>query len=72
MKVKQIIVTISFSCFSVVTFAHEGHEHNTLSAVLIHLSWLAPVFIAVAVICSLILKKNFGNKSSTTKSHIKE
>ncbi|MCJ8318194.1 MAG: hypothetical protein MJK12_01085 [Colwellia sp.] len=70
MKVKQIIVAIFFSCFSAISFAHEGHDHNTFSAVFIHLLWLAPAMIVATVIYSNILKKSYGMKSASHEKNI--
>jgi len=55
---------------SVPVFAHAGHDHLSLFANIIHLLWLAPVFVTLAILYTKFLTKNYQMKPS--KKQLKE
>ncbi|PCI58136.1 MAG: hypothetical protein COB45_00725 [Gammaproteobacteria bacterium] len=67
MKTTQLILIIFMSCFSAVTFAHAGHDHNSPLALLSHLFWVVPVIIIAAILYSKNLKKEYGIKPTKQK-----
>lgn len=71
MKTTQLILLIFISCFSTITFAHAGHDHNSPFAILSHLFWVVPVIIVAAILYSKNLKKEYGIESTKPKGNIK-
>ncbi|MBL4899878.1 MAG: hypothetical protein JKX76_09595 [Colwellia sp.] len=69
MKTKQLILMIFMSCFSAVTFAHAGHDHNSPFAILSHSLWIAPLMIVAALLYSKNLRKIYRIKSTKQKSN---
>ena len=53
-----ILLNIIF-LLSSPAYAHAGHDHTSIQASFIHLLWLAPALIALAVLYSKLLKKNY-------------
>lgn len=68
MKIIQLIILSISLLVSASSFAHVGHDHNSSFANLIHLLWLTPALIALAVLYSKLLKKNYQIKENTPKS----
>lgn len=52
------------SFISAPIFAHAGHDHNSTMANLVHLLWIAPAIVAVAMLYSKLLKKDDSIKSN--------
>ena len=63
---------IFLTCFSAITFAHDGHDHGSSLAVMVHLLWFAPLLIVVAVVYSKNFNKNYGINSGNRNSKIGE
>jgi len=58
MKVLQFILsTILLFTISFSALAHDGHDHGSIYASLIHLLWLAPALIALSFLYSRILSQ---------------
>ena len=53
MKALTKILFTLLIMFSFSAFAHEGHDHNSPLAFLVHLVWIAPAIIAVALVLRL-------------------
>ena len=51
-------------------FAHAGHDHSSIFANIIHLLWLAPIFVTLAIIYTKFLTKNYQMKPQ--KKQLKE
>jgi len=70
MKAYLFLVLCISVLFSSPSFAHAGHDHTTMLSSLVHLLWLAPALIALVVLYSKLLKKNYQIKS--TKPPLKD
>jgi len=64
MKAYLFLVLCISVLFSSPSFAHAGHDHTSILTSLIHLLWLAPALIALVVLYSKLLKKNYQIKST--------
>jgi len=64
-----IIISISL-LISLPVYAHPGHDHSSIFSNAIHLMWLVPAFVALAVLYTKVLKKNYRIKKS--KKQLKE
>jgi len=70
MKIFQLIVLSTSLLISAASFAHSGHDHSSSFSNLIHLLWLTPALIALAVVCSSkLLKKNHKMKATKPQSN---
>ncbi len=57
MKLLSIILTILILLPSFSALAHDGHDHSSSYASLIHLLWLSPAFIGLSLLYSKILNQ---------------
>ncbi len=57
MKILLVIITLLLVSISFDTFAHDGHDHHSSYASLIHLMWLAPIFVGLSFLYSRILNQ---------------
>ena len=57
MKILFVIMTLIWVGISFDTFAHDGHDHHSSYASLIHLMWLAPIFVGLSFLYSRILNQ---------------
>ncbi|MGL1956042.1 MAG: hypothetical protein OCD00_01825 [Colwellia sp.] len=64
MKIYKITLLFLMSFISAPIFAHAGHDHNSTMANLVHLLWIAPAIVAVAMLYSKLLKKDDSIKSN--------
>lgn len=62
MKTYSLIILAITLLMSSPSFAHAGHDHSSMLASLIHLFWLAPALVALVVLYSKLLKKNYQIK----------
>jgi hypothetical protein len=61
----RLYIIISLLFFSVSSFSHSGHDHTDPMSGLIHLLWIAPLFIGIAfIVHQLIKRSNFMNEKS--------
>ncbi len=67
MKLFSLIIFCISLVISQPIFAHAGHDHASNLASLIHLAWLAPALIAVALLYTKLLKKNYQIKTNNSK-----
>jgi len=45
----KLNVALAASLFTQIVMAHPGHDHNDPSSPLLHLLWLTPLFLALAL-----------------------
>jgi hypothetical protein len=64
MKAYSLGLFIISLLISIPVCAHAGHDHSSIFANIIHLLWLAPAFVALAILYSKILKKIYQIKAS--------
>ncbi|NQZ20738.1 MAG: hypothetical protein HRT53_01680 [Colwellia sp.] len=57
MKILPITFALLVFSISFGTFAHDGHDHQSIYASLVHLVWLAPIFVGLSFLYSRILKQ---------------
>jgi len=57
MKILPVILTLFVLTISFDIFAHDGHDHDSIYASLVHLLWLAPIFVGLIFLYSRILKQ---------------
>jgi len=57
MKILPVILTLFVITISFDTFAHDGHDHQSIYASLVHLLWLAPIFVGLSFLYSRILNQ---------------
>ena len=57
MKILLAILTLFLITVSFDTFAHDGHDHHSIYASLVHLLWLAPIFVGLSFLYSRILNQ---------------
>jgi hydrogenase/urease accessory protein HupE len=50
MNKRKVLVTTAILLMSSPVFAHSGHDHTAANAGLVHMLWLAPAIVAMAVI----------------------
>ena len=62
-KVKYIAVSSALALMSFGAVAHGGHDHNAVSAGLIHLAWLAPLLIIGAFLSYRAVKNKLDQHS---------
>lgn len=62
MKIIKLALMFAVLLITSPSFAHAGHDHSSIMASLVHLFWLAPVLIAVAIFYTKLLKKNYQIK----------
>jgi len=67
MKIYPLIILGVVFLISSPSFAHAGHDHNSMSASFIHLVWLTPTLIALGILYSKLLKKNYQIKTTKSK-----
>ena len=60
MKILPLLFIALLFTMSFTTLAHDGHDHSSIYASLVHLFWLAPVLVAVGFLYSLILKQLYN------------
>lgn len=62
------MLRLSFSIFllmmSFATYAHPGHDHGSPMAVLVHLLWLAPLFIGALALRAYMTKQKAQQKNN--------
>lgn len=57
MKILSVILTLLVFSISFDTLGHDGHDHQSSFASLIHLLWLAPLFIGLSFLYSKLLNQ---------------
>ncbi len=57
MKILPVILALFLITISLDTYAHEGHDHHSIYASLVHLLWLAPIFVGLSFLYSRILNQ---------------
>jgi hypothetical protein len=57
MKILPVILTLFLITVSFDTFAHDGYDHHSIYASLVHLLWLAPIFVGLSFLYSRILNQ---------------
>jgi len=57
MKILLVIITLLLLTISFDIFAHDGHDHQSIYASLVHLLWLAPIFAGLSFLYSRILNQ---------------
>jgi hypothetical protein len=55
MKILPAILMLFVFTISFDTLAHDGHDHHSIYASLIHLLWLVPIFVGLSFLYSRIL-----------------
>ncbi|MBL0711414.1 MAG: hypothetical protein JJV99_10435 [Colwellia sp.] len=63
MKIFQLLILSASFLLSTSSFAHSGHDHASAYASLIHLFWLAPAFVALAILYNKRFKTMFKNNA---------
>ena len=72
MRILKLVLTITILLITSPSFAHAGHDHTSMMASLIHLFWLAPAIIAIGILYSKLLRKNYQikvNKNPSKENH---
>jgi hypothetical protein len=64
MKIYYLITLCISLLMSLPTYAHEGHDHTSIYASLIHFVWLAPALIVLILLYRKLLKKNYQIKTA--------
>jgi len=62
MKILAVTLTLLLTTISFDIFAHEGHDHHSMYASLMHLLWLAPIFVGLSFLYNQILNQLYKNK----------
>ncbi len=62
MKIYSLIMLSITLLISSPAFAHAGHDHTSILASLVHLVWLTPALIALVLLYTKLLKKNYQIK----------
>jgi hypothetical protein len=57
MKIIAVILTLLVITISLPIFGHDGHDHHSVYASLIHLLWLAPIFVGLSFMYSRIINQ---------------
>ena len=65
----SLILSIIF-LMSLPAYAHPGHDHSSVFSNIVHLLWLIPAFVALAMVYTKVLKKNYRIK--VAKKQLKE
>lgn len=66
MKVNTVFTLCLILLVPLPASAHSGHDHTSIFSSLIHLLWLTPALVALVLLHTHLLKKNYKMKSSKT------
>lgn len=65
----RLFILFTGLMFSSQCFAHAGHDHSSMSSNVIHLLWLLPAVIAVALCILRVKKHSFFNRTNNKKAN---
>lgn len=68
MKINRMVLLFLMSCYSAMSHAHTGHDHNSLFAIITHALWIAPVMIIAAILYQKNLIKSYRIKAENKKA----
>ncbi|MCH2057819.1 MAG: hypothetical protein MK214_14645 [Thalassotalea sp.] len=60
----RLTLTVLLLTMSFASFAHSGHDHTSPMAALVHLLWLAPLFIGAAALRAYMTKQKAQQKNN--------
>jgi hypothetical protein len=59
----RLTFVIFLMFISLPSFGHAGHDHSDPMASLIHLAWIAPLFIVAFLVVNKLIKHNSSLKN---------